>query len=172
VCRSIKLTSLRDASEDFEVLNIGPPFCNEIEEDWGHKVCGLVLGYDQNVHIANTLIKLQNGLLYNCQPCHNPTSVELLGLDCKIEYTNANQGILPAAYNIWVHNTKSEENDFDTTIQGGIPAVPVFYFRWTLQNQIIQFQTCLPAGKPISTLLTGAKRLTSGYWIPKLKSIW
>jgi hypothetical protein len=85
---------------NLEVLNIGPPFCTEIEEDWGHNVCGLVLGYDQNIHIANTLIKLQNGLLYNCQPYHNPTSVELLGLDCKIEYTNANQGILPAAYNI------------------------------------------------------------------------
>jgi hypothetical protein len=24
----------------------------------------------------------------------------------------------------------------------------------------------------MSTLLSGAKRLTSGYWIPKLKSIW
>ena len=44
VCRSIKLTSLRDASEDFEIPIIGQLFRAQIEEDWGHKVSGLVLG--------------------------------------------------------------------------------------------------------------------------------
>jgi len=102
VCRSIKLISLRDASEDFGNPNFGPQFRAQIEEDWGHEVSGLVLGYDQNVLIGSIFIKLQNGLLYYCQPFRNPTLVEHLGLDCKVEYTNANQGIMPEAHNIWV----------------------------------------------------------------------
>jgi len=82
VCRSIKLSSLRDASEDFRIPNFGQLFCAQIEEDRGHKVSGLVLGYDQNVLLDSIFIKLQNGLLYYRQPFHNPTSVEHLGLDC------------------------------------------------------------------------------------------
>jgi hypothetical protein len=46
VCRSIKLTSLRHASEDFGIPNFGKLFRAQIDEDWGHKVSGLVLGYD------------------------------------------------------------------------------------------------------------------------------
>jgi len=46
VCRSIKLTSLRDASADFGIPNFGRLFRAQIEEDWGHEVSGLVLGYD------------------------------------------------------------------------------------------------------------------------------
>jgi hypothetical protein len=38
VCRSIKLTSLRDASEDFGFPNFGQLFRAHIAEDWGHKV--------------------------------------------------------------------------------------------------------------------------------------
>jgi len=102
VCRSIKSTSLRDASEDFGIPNIGQLFRTQIEEDWGHEVSGLVLGYDQNVLLHSIFIKLQNRLLYYHQPFHNPTSVECLGLDCKVEYTNANQGIMPESHNIWV----------------------------------------------------------------------
>jgi len=64
VCRSIKLTSLRDASEDFGIPNFGQLFRAQIEEDWGHKVSGLVLGYDQNVLLDSIFIKLHNGLLY------------------------------------------------------------------------------------------------------------
>jgi len=64
VCRSIKLTSLRDASEDFRIPNFGQIFGAQIEEDSGHEVCGLVLGYDQDVLIDSIHIKLQNGLLY------------------------------------------------------------------------------------------------------------
>jgi len=102
VCRSIELTSLRDASEEFRIPNFGQLFRTQIEEDWGPEVCGLMLRYDQNVLIDSIFIKLQNGLLYYCQPFHNPTSVERLGLDCKVEYTNANQGVMPEAHNIWV----------------------------------------------------------------------
>ena len=58
VCRSIKLTSLRDASEDFGIPNFGQLFRAQIEEDWGHEVSGLVLGYDQNVLLDSIFIKL------------------------------------------------------------------------------------------------------------------
>jgi len=140
VCSSIKLTSLRDASEDFGIPNFGQQFRAQIEEDWGHKVSGLVLGYDQNVLLDSIFIKLQNGLLYYHQPFHNPTSVDRLGLDCKIEYTNSNKGIMPESHNIWVQYMQSEENDLDNTFQGWVPHFPVLYFSWTPPNQILQFQ--------------------------------
>jgi len=92
VCRSIVLTSLRYASEDFGIPNFGQLFHARIEEHWGHKVSGLVLGYDQNVLIDTIFIKLLNGLLYYHQPFHNPTSVERLGLDFKVERTKPMKG--------------------------------------------------------------------------------
>jgi len=64
VCRSIKFTSLSDASEDFEIPNFGQLFRTQIDEDWGHHASGLVLRYDQNVLIDSIFMKLQNGLLY------------------------------------------------------------------------------------------------------------
>jgi hypothetical protein len=70
VCRSIKLTSLRDASVDFGIPNIGQLFHTQIEEDWGNEVSGLVLGCDQNVLIDSVIIKLQNVLLDYRQPFH------------------------------------------------------------------------------------------------------
>ena len=118
VCRSIKLTLLRDASEDFGIPNFGQLFHTQIEEDWVDEVSQLMLGYNQNVLLDSIFIKLQNGLLYYHQPFHNPTSVECLGLDCKVEYTSANQGIMPQSHNIWVQYTQSEENDLDNTVQG------------------------------------------------------
>jgi hypothetical protein len=75
VCRSIKLTILRDASVAVEIPNFGQTFCTQIEEDRVHEVSGLVLGYDQNVLIDSVFIKLQNGLLYYHQPFDFPTSV-------------------------------------------------------------------------------------------------
>jgi hypothetical protein len=115
VCRSIKLTSLRDTSEDFGILNFGQLFLAQIEEDRGHKVSGLVLGYDQNVLLDSIFIKLQNGLLYYHQPFHCSTSVERLRLVFKVEYTNANQGIMSESHNIWVQYT---ESDLDNTFLG------------------------------------------------------
>jgi len=149
VCRSIKITSLRDASEDFGIGNFGQLLCTRIEEDWGHKVSGLVLGYDQNVLLYNKFIKLQNKLLHYCEPFHNPTSVERLRLDCKVEYTNANQGIMPEAHNILVQYTQSEEKDLGNTFQGRVPSFPALFFSWTPPNQIIQFQERLPARKAL-----------------------
>jgi len=151
VCRSIKLTSLRDASEDFRIPNFGQQFRAHTEEDWGHDVSGPVLGYDQNVPLDSIFIELQIGLLYYRQLFHNPTSVERLGLDCKVEYTNANKGIMPESHNIWVQYTQSEENDLDNTFQGQVSSLPVLYFSWTPQNQILQFQEQMPARKTLST---------------------
>jgi len=161
VCRSIKLTSLRDASEDFGIPNFGLVFRAQIQEDWGHKVSGLMLGYNQNVLLDSICIKLQNGLLYYCQPFHCPTSVEYLGLDCKVEYTNANQGIMPEANNIWVQYMQSEENDFENTFQGWIPSFPVLFFRLTPPNQMLQFQGRLTTRK---ALLTICKRCQRTQW--------
>jgi len=114
VCRCIKLTSLRDASVDFGIPNFGQLFHTQIEDDWGHEVSGLVLGYDENVLIDSVFIKLQNWLLYYRQPFPCPTSVERLGLECKVEYTDANQGIMPESHNIWVQYMDS---DLDNTFQ-------------------------------------------------------
>jgi hypothetical protein len=58
VCTRIKLTSLRDASEDFGIANLEHLFRTHIEEDWGYDVCSLVLGYDQTVLIDSIFIKL------------------------------------------------------------------------------------------------------------------
>jgi hypothetical protein len=66
--------------------------------------------------------------LYYRQPFHNPTSVERLGLDCKVVYTNANQGIMPEAHNNWVQYMQSEEHDLNITFQGQIPSFSVLYF--------------------------------------------
>jgi len=118
VCRSIEVTSLRDASVDYRISNFGQLFRAQIEVNQGYKVSGLVLGYDHNVLIDSIFIKLQNGLLYYCQPFHCSTSVERLGLDSKVEYTNANQGIRPESYTIWVQYTETEENDLDNNFQG------------------------------------------------------
>jgi len=158
VCRSIKLTSLRDASEDFGIPNFGQLFHVQIEEDWGHNVSGLVLGYDQKVLFDSIFFKFQNGLLYYRQPFHCPTSVERLGLDCKVEYTNANQGIMPESHNIWVKYTRSEEKNLDNTFQGRNLCVPVLYFSWTPPNQILQFNECLPARIALCTFSTRCKK--------------
>jgi hypothetical protein len=102
VYRSIKLTSLREASEDFGIPNCGQLFRVQIAEDWGHKVSGLVLRCDQNVLLDSIISNLHNGLSYYCQPFHCPISVENLGLDCNVEYTDANKGVMPASHIIWV----------------------------------------------------------------------
>jgi len=158
MCRSIKSTSHRDASEDFGIRSFGQLLCAQIEEDWGPNVSGFVLRYDQNVLIDSIFIILRNGLLYYHQPFQNPTSVECLGLNCKIEYTNANQGIMPEAHNIWVKYTQSEENDLNNTFKVQIPSSSGLYFSWTPLNRILQFQERLPASNAISTFSRRCKK--------------
>jgi hypothetical protein len=148
VCRGIRLTSLRDASVDSGIPNFGQLFRTQIDDDWAHEVSGLVLGYDQNILMDSVFIKPPNGLLYYHQPFPCPTSVERLGLDCKVEYTDANQGIMPESHNILVQHTVS---DLDNTFRGRVPSFPVLYFHWTPPNQSLQFQKRLLTGKSIST---------------------
>jgi hypothetical protein len=56
VRRSIKLTSLSVASEYFGISNCGELFGMQIEQDWGHKVSGLMLKYDQHVLLESRLL--------------------------------------------------------------------------------------------------------------------
>jgi len=144
----------------FRISKLCILFCPQTPENWGQIVSGLVLRRDKNVLLDSIFIKLQNGLLYYCQPLHNPTSVAHLGLNCKVEYNNANQGIMPDAHNIWV---QSEKNDLDNTFQGRIPSLPVFYFCWTPLYQIFQFPECVPAGKQLSTF--SKRRKETQQWV-------
>ena len=160
MCQRIILTSLRDASDDFGISNLGQLLCSQIEEDWGNKVSGLVLGYDQNVLLDSIIIKLQNGLSYYRQPFHCPTSVERLGLDCKVEYTDANQGVMPESHNIRV---RYMDSDLDKPFHGRFPPFTVFYLSRTPPNQIRQGRELLPAGKTISTFSKWFKK--SQQWI-------
>jgi len=148
VCTSIKLTSLIHASVEFRLPNFGQLFRTQIEDHWGHEVSGTVLGYDQNGLLHSVFFQLQNGLLYCHQQFLCPISVECLGLDCKVEYTDAMEGIMPESHNIGVQYTDS---DLDNTFQGRVPSFLGLYFSWTLPNQILKFQELLPAGKSIST---------------------
>jgi hypothetical protein len=148
VFRILKFTSDRDASVEFGIPNTAQLFRTEIVHNWGHEVTELVLGYDQNVVKDCIFIKLQNGLSYYRQPFHCPTSVGHLGLDCKVEYSDANQEITRESHNIWVQYTNS---DCDNTFQGRVLPFPVLYFSWTPPNQIFPFKECQPARQSIST---------------------
>jgi len=138
VCRCIKSISLRNALEDFWPHISGLLLHAQIEQDWGHEVGGLVFWYKQYVLINSVCIQLQNGLLYYCKQFHNPTSVERLGLDCKVEYIDANQVIIPKAHAICIEYTQSEHNDLDTTFHGRILSFSLWYLRWTPLNATIQ----------------------------------
>jgi len=94
----------------------------------------MVLGYDQNVPKDSIFLKLQHELLYNCQLFHCPISVEYLELDCKVEYTDANDGIMSEFHNIWV---QYKESDLDYTFQGPVHAFRMLYFTWTPPTQIL-----------------------------------
>jgi len=160
VCRSIEFTSLRDAWKDFGIPNFGQQFHAQFEEDWKHDVWGLVLGYDQNALIDTIYIKLQNGLLYYHQPFHCPTSVERLQLDCKIEYPNANQQIMPESRNTCV---QFMDSDLNNAFQGHVPSFPILFLSLTPRNHLLQFQECLHTGKMISTVSKRCKQ--SQQWI-------
>jgi len=158
VYNCIGLTWLRDVSKDFRIANFGQLFHMQIPGDRGLKDSGLILRYDQNILIDSIFTKFQNGLLYYCQPFHNPTHVKHLELDCNIDYTNANQGIMPDAHNIWVLYMNSEENYLDNTFEGRIFTFPWIYFNSTPLNQIIQYDEPLPPRKAISTASRRCKK--------------
>jgi hypothetical protein len=148
VWRNIKFTSLWDESVNFAIPKFGQLLHTQIEDDWGHDGSWPVLGYDQNILLDCVFIKRQNGLFYYCQPFHCPISVGCLWLDCKVEYLDTNQWIMPEFHNIWVQYMDSYR---DNTFQGRVPSFPVLSFIWTPPNQIIQFLVHLPVGWSIST---------------------
>jgi len=148
VCTSIEFTSLRDASVDIGICIIWKQFCAQIAEDWGYKVCALVLVYDQNVCIDSILNSLQNMLLNSVQAFRCPTSVECQELHCKVEYTNSNQGIFPQYHYFWVQYTESELNN---AFQGWVSSFSLIHIGWTPPIQILQFLLHLTTGEWIST---------------------
>jgi len=77
MCRSIKLTLLRDVSVDFGIPNSGQLFHTEIADDWGHEVNGLVLGCDQNVLIDSLFINFRMGC---CTTVNHFTDLHLLSV--------------------------------------------------------------------------------------------
>ena len=172
--KSIKLTSLRKASEDCGIPNIGQLFCAQIEDDWRYEVSGLALRYDQYVHIDSIFIKLQNGLLYYCQQFHCPTYVQHLELDCKVEHTNTNQGIMPESYHIWVQYTENVENDHNNNFQGRVPCVSIPYLSCTPPNLIFQYPECLPPEQCYRPCPKGVNRPRTGYYVlnPKTMRRW
>jgi hypothetical protein len=157
-CRSVKLKSLTDVAGDFEIPNLGKLFRAQIEEDWGTEITGLVLGYNLKTLMDEVRIKLHNGLSYYRQPFHAPATVERIGLDCKVEYTNANKGMMPRTHTVWVQHAESEHNHLDNNFQGRVPSFPILYFTWTPPNKILQFREHLPDGKILPTFSKRCKK--------------
>jgi len=157
VWRGINIISLWDASDDFGVPNFGYLFRAQCEEDWGHDVCGLVLGYDHNVLIDSTFLKLQNERLYYHQPFHSPTLAECLGRNCKVQYTDANHWMMPESHRMWVPYM---ESDLKQTFKGFIPSHSVLYVGWTPPNKILQFQERLPARNMMLTFSKRSKKIS------------
>jgi hypothetical protein len=77
VCRSIKLTSLRDGSEDIRIPHFGQQFHVQTEEDWEHEVSRLVLGYDQHVLLDSQFINSRIGC---CIAINHFTALHLLSI--------------------------------------------------------------------------------------------
>ena len=154
MCTRIKLTSPRDATEDFRIPNFGQLFRAQTEEDWGHEICGVVIGYAHNALDDNIFGELENRLLYHHELFRSPPSVESVGLDRNVEYTNSNQGIMPESHNIWVQYMDS---DLNNTSQGRVPSFPVLYHSLTAQIHILQFQERLHIRK-ISTFSKRCKK--------------
>ena len=122
----------------------------------------MVLEYDQNVLRDSIFMNFQTGPLYYHQPNHCRTSVDHLGLDCKVEYSDANQGIMPEYYNIWV---QCMESDFDNTIQGHVPSSLEYYCSWTQPNEIVQLLECPPTRQMISTFSMRCRTPNNGYYV-------
>jgi len=143
--------------KDIVIHNFGQLFWIQIEMKYNYQVSGLGPGYDQNVHINSIFINLPNGLLYYPQPLYNSMSTEHLNLKYKVEYTQANQGILPQAQKIWVQYTQCEEHYLKNTFRGLISSFPVYSFIGTpLYLILLNVENKLAA----KTILTNSQRCT------------
>jgi len=137
-------------------------------EDWGHEILGLVLRYDQNVLIVSMLIKLQNGLLYYHQLFHCPSSVECLGLDCKVEYRNANLEIMTYSDSIWIKYTKCDPNN---TIDGQVTSLQDYTLAGLPGIRPSNFCSAYWPDTQCWPFPRGVRRLINGYYILKLKNM-
>jgi len=68
---------------------------------------------------------------------------------------NANQGIMPGSQHIWIQYM---DCNLDNTFAGHVPSFSVLYCSYTLQDQTLQFEEHLPAGKTISTISNRCKK--------------
>lgn len=150
--RSIILISLKGASEDYKILNIGQLIHAQNKENRRYEVCGQVLWDDRNILIDPINMNPLNGVLRYCQQFHCPTSVEHLVLNCKVEYSNTNQQIIPQSHHIWVQYMENADHNLDTTFQGWGPSFAVFHISWTAPILILKFQDRLPTGTMLLTL--------------------
>jgi len=140
VCRWIKLSLLGDVSVDNRNHKYGQLILGQIEVNLQYKVSGLELGYDQNVLLDCTFNTLHNGLFYNGQAFHSPISVESLGLEYKVQYTNANHTIIPKSHSIRVQYTDTEQKKLNIPFEGWMSSFLVLYISLALLNQILHLQ--------------------------------
>lgn len=123
----------------------------QIDKNWRHEVCGSKLGYDQNVLLDSVCIRLLTMQLHNRHPFHNTISIVHWGHDCKPEYMNGNQGIMPESHYIWVQYMPSQVYNLDNSFQWPIPSCPVQNYCGAAPNQLVHFQQHLPYGPMILT---------------------
>jgi hypothetical protein len=100
VCERIKQIPLRDASDDVEIPFFQYLIHVHMKENWGHDFGGWELEYIHDVGIEIILKSIHNAQMYYCTPFHSRTSVNLQGLHCEREYSNANQGLIPVPHAI------------------------------------------------------------------------
>jgi len=118
MCSSIEQTFLKDVLVDFKMVYCRKLFSVQIWDSWWQKVTGLVFSYNQTVLIDCRFITLQNGLLDCSELFDNPTLVEYLRFNCKIEFSYTNHRIIPEAHNNCIPYIQSEANRFNNSVQG------------------------------------------------------
>jgi len=120
--------------------------------------------YFLTVYVINLGMGCHN---YN-QLFHCAASVEHLGLDCKVEYTNVNLVIMPESHNIWVQYT-------EVTIITPSKAEFLFFLYYTVAGlgQIISsnVRSTVPQEKWYWTFQQGARTLNNGYYILKFENM-
>jgi hypothetical protein len=132
--------------------------------DWGQEVCGLLLGYDQNVLMNSLFNRLLNGLWYYSQPFRCPTTVEHLGLDCKVEYMDANQGIMPETHTIWVYYRSNIGKVASITPSKAEFHLFLYYISaGLLRMRSSNFRSVCPPEHSYAPSLRGARRPNNGY---------
>ena len=155
MCRSINLTSLINSVVNIQIRNFEQLFSTQTkQDDCEHNVSVLVLRYHQREFIHSIFVWLQSGHLYHGQWYNIRPSVQHQGIDCKIDYTNINEGIMSEYHHIEVKYIESEMNDLDCSYHGQDSSVLGSYSSCTPANQIFQCLEPLLSGKIIVICIT------------------